>query len=115
MVVTKQSSTKKPSDEDNISLSDYSASRGGEVSDNINDEQGDTLFRSSKVSSTEDSDVSTSSEDEENVMNNSTTTACIDPILLRIRFLLKQVRGLIGLVHISDPLSEYIREQAKKY
>ncbi|CAF1538284.1 unnamed protein product, partial [Adineta steineri] len=69
------------------------------------DEDEDTSFSSSEVSSTDD-DVSISSEDEENVTNNPETTATADPILLHVRSLIKRVRSLVNLAHKSGPLSE---------
>ncbi len=60
--------------------------------------------------SSSDDDISTSSEDEE-LINNIPPNIFTEPTLLRVRSLIKQVRELVGIVHRSGPLSEYIQQQ----
>ena len=59
-------------------------------------------------------DYTSSSSDDEGPVDNNATSVFNDPTLMRIRSLIKRVRELIGVVHQSGPLSEYIRTQANE-
>ena len=80
------------------------------------EEHGDVLNESQQKSyvnlphSSSDDDISTSSEDEE-LIDEIPSNIYNDPTLLHVRLLIKQVRELVGAVHQSGPLSEYVQQQ----
>ncbi|CAF3065425.1 unnamed protein product [Rotaria socialis] len=109
--VDDETETDEPSMEDDASVDDYSSSDEATTS-GTSDERRDRSISSQQSSNSEDN-TSTSSDDEE-IIDSNLTNNLTDPVLLRIRSLIKRVRGLVRLVNRSGPLSEYIRVQAKE-
>ncbi len=106
-VVDDHSNADESLTEDNVSTSDYSTSDEETSNEDKHDSTNNT------TSSSSEDDVSTSSEDEASI-NSTSTNASNDRILLFISSLIIRVRKIIGLVHKSAPLGEYIGQQAKE-
>ncbi|CAF1217379.1 unnamed protein product [Rotaria sordida] len=108
-------SQSESSTDDDISAEDYS------TSDEQKEEEGSTSIEeddnesetSNYQSSSDEDEISLSSNDDQiyKITRNNVLT---DPNLVQIRLLIKRVRELVGLVHQSSNLNEYVRQQKEE-
>jgi cobalamin biosynthesis protein CobT len=107
----------KLSTEDYTDDDEYSTSEEEEEEEQLDtgleQEDNDENETSNDQSSTDEDETSSSSEDEHNdpIIPVDVLT---DPALIQIRLLIKRVRELVGVVHQSSNLHEYIRLQKKE-
>ncbi|CAF1472314.1 unnamed protein product [Adineta ricciae] len=110
------STAEQQSNDDDHSAEDIESSNDctiseEESSDNDADQENDSSTNSSEDSSTEDDYSSSDSGESDN--ESTSANVSVHKTVLRIRSLIKQVRSVVGLVHRSAPLNEYVKEQAK--
>ncbi|UJR07041.1 hypothetical protein I4U23_011329 [Adineta vaga] len=108
--ITNQQSNDHSTDDDDESSNDYATSEEDSTNNYI-DQGDDTSTSNSEDSSAEEEYSTSESEEDDNEI--LSTDAPIDKTILRMRCLIKKVRSLIGLVHHSVPVDEYVQEEAK--
>ncbi|CAF1374565.1 unnamed protein product [Rotaria sordida] len=108
-------SQSESSTDDDISAEDYSTSdEQKEEEGSTSIEEDDNESETSNYQSSSDEDEISLSSNEDQIYKITRNNVLTDPTLVKIRLLIKRVRELVGLVHQSSNLNEYVRQQKKE-